>query len=138
MSAPPSTWNPDLTLELSWPETTPGDGPGHYAQLDLVGGGTIQGSILDLSLESAPTLDSRYTIIENFNSDFGFQRRHAAHRHLLHEAGDPLANGSDIYASFGAFNYGFEVQYNQNASGYDVVLTDVSASAIPEPSSLCY
>ena len=115
--------------------TTPGDGPGHYAQLDLVGGGTIQGSILDLSLESAPTLDSRYTIIENFNSDFGSSDVTPLTGIFYNEAGDPLANGSDIYASFGAFNYGFEVQYNQNASGYDVVLTDVSASAIPEPSS---
>src|SRR5262249_17599397 len=45
-------------------------------------------------------------------------------------------NGSDIYASFGGSSYGFEVNYNQNASGYDVVLTNVSMSPVPEPSSL--
>jgi autotransporter-associated beta strand protein len=115
--------------------TTPGDGPGHYAQLDLVGGGTIQGSILDLALESAPTLDSRYTIIENFNSDFGSSDVTPLTGIFYNEAGSPLANGSEIYAAYGSFNYGFEVQYNQNASGYDVVLTDVSATAVPEPSS---
>ncbi len=115
---------------------TPGDGPGHYAQLELVGGGTIQGSILDLSLESAPSFNDRYTIIENLNSDFGTSDVTPLTGFFFDESGHALTNGSDIFASFNGMSYGFEVDYNQNASGYDVVLTEVSASAVPEPSSL--
>jgi autotransporter-associated beta strand protein len=114
---------------------TPGDGPGHYAQLELVGGGTIQGSILDLSLEAAPGLHDRYTIIENLNSDFGTSDVTPLTGIFFDESGRALTNGSDIFASFDGMSYGFEVDYNQNASGYDVVLTEVSMSAVPEPGS---
>ena len=115
---------------------TPGDGLGHYAQLELVGGGTIQGSILDLSLEAAPGLNDRYTIIENLNSDFGTSDVTPLTGIFFDESGRALTDGSDIFASFNGMSYGFEVDYNQNASGYDVVLTEVSATAVPEPGSL--
>jgi hypothetical protein len=115
---------------------TPGDGPGHYAQLQLVGGGTIQGSILDLSLEAAPSLNDRYTIIQNFDSDFLTSNVTPLTGIFSDESGHPLTNGSDIFASFGGSSYGFDVNYNQNASGYDVVLTEDSRSAVPEPPSL--
>jgi autotransporter-associated beta strand protein len=114
---------------------TPGDGFGHYSQLELVGGGTIQGSILDLTLTAAPGLNDRYTIIENLNSDFDTSNVAPLTGIFYDQSGDPLTGGSEIFATYGGTSYGFEVDYNQNASGYDVVLTDVSATAVPEPSS---
>jgi hypothetical protein len=115
---------------------TPGDGPGHYAQLELAGGGTIEGSILDLSLEAAPGMGDRYTIIDNINSDFGSIDVTPLLGNFYDESGNALTNGSDIFATYGDMSYGFEIDYNQNASGYDVVLTEISASVVPEPSSL--
>jgi hypothetical protein len=123
-----------LSIYLAGPN--PGNGPGFYSQLQLVGGGTIQGSILDLSLLAAPTFLNRYTIVENFDDNFGTSNVTPLTGIFFDEAGHPLSNGSDIFASFGGNSFDFKINYNQGPSGYDVVLTDFTPNSVPEPSSL--
>ncbi len=126
---------PGSHLEITLAGLTAGDGAGHYSQLQLVGGGTIQGSILDLSLAAAPVFNHSYTIIENLNSDFGTSDVTPLTGIFFDESGRALTNGSDIDATFGGESYEFAVNYNQGPSGYDVTLTDVTMSTVPEPPS---
>ena len=122
-------------FEITLAGLTAGEGAGHYSQLQLVGGGTIQGSILDLSLAAAPVFNHSYTIIENLNSDFGTSDVTPLTGIFFDESGRALTNGSDIDATFGGESYEFAVNYNQGPSGYDVTLTDVTMSTVPEPPS---
>ena len=71
-------------------------------QLEPVGAGSIQGSILDLSLEAARGPPRSLHDHENLNSDFGTTDVTQLSGIFLDESGRALTNGSDMLASFDA------------------------------------
>ena len=94
------------------------------SQIVVTGGLDLNGGSLSVILDSAPVLSQRFDIISSDSPTPTF-----------------FAEGSTVDAIFGGFDYVFDVNYRGDPNsplsmGNDVILTNIAAIPIPEPSTL--
>jgi hypothetical protein len=121
------TFSNNLTLASgsTFAVTLNGTGAGQYDQIAAFGTVSVSNSVLSLTLGYTPQSGDTFTIVSNQgpNAVFGV---------FVDPQNGVLTNN----ATFLAGGTTFQINYDGNANGQDVILTAENVSPVPEPSAL--
>jgi autotransporter-associated beta strand protein len=119
---------PGAMLQIDLGGTTAGNGTGFHSQVQVIGGTSLSGALLDLTLSVPPTKSNEYDIVRNLDNTPVSGRFEGLEEGTMFDVNSPFGSYAFTITYFGGNDIYHDGSHN------DVVL--ISLGIVPEPSPL--